>query len=448
MRFDLEVIPLSTHQTAEMVAFIPSAQKIFLENKDKNGIPVPGYPNRKFMPWGVDNQMPYEVMELIDSDETMSQCMRFRTELCYAQGLRYHVSDLVMKAAKKNAYSKEGKLVEAIQTFLDYTQMPEYFLGVSSDMMYFDFAVTTITLSRDRKSIASIGRKEAMHCRFEVSAVGYPKRLYYANWRDSLPAREDIECIPILDSRRPLVDLRERISRESNQSTFAIVTRYPSPNPSYYPIPSYASLFKSKWYDIKRLIAIAKYSKLKNSAPLKFLVEVERDYWDRYLDQKGITDEKEQQVAIREYKQQIIDFLSGAENSGKSLFSGFYVDPTGKEVHDIKITNLETSKPGGDWESDIQESANIICFAMGVHPNVVGAVPGKSQSNNSGSDKRELFTMEQARMTPYRDLLFAPHRVICRFNDWADVTPEVPLIQLTTLDEHKDAKEVTTSMEE
>lgn len=439
---------MSGTQSSEMAAFIPSAQKVFLENKDQSGIALPGYPNRKIMPWGVDNQMPYEIMELIDSDETMSQCMRFRTELCYAQGLRYHIEQDVLEKAKNNAYSTEGKLVESIQNFLDFTQMADYFLGVSSDMMYFDFAVTTVTLSRDRKSIASIGRKEAMHCRFEVSATGYPKRLYYANWRDSMPAKEDIECLPILDNRRPLIDLRERIAKETNQYTFAIVTRYPSPNPSYYPIPSYSSLFKSKWYDIKRLIALAKYSKLKNAAPLKWLVEVERDFWDRFIDDSGITDSEQQKKAINDYKKQIIEFLSGAENSGKAVFSGYYVDPTGKEVHDIKITNLETSKPGGDWESDIQEAANIICFAMGVHPNVVGAVPGKSQSNNSGSDKRELFTMEQARMTPYRDLLFGPHRVICRYNGWKDVKPEVPLIQLTTLDEHKDAKEVTTSLEE
>jgi hypothetical protein len=33
---------------------------------------------------------------------------------------------------------------------------------------------------------------------------------------------------------------------------------------------------------------------------------------------------------------------------------------------------------------------------MRVHSNLVGSVPGKSQTNNSGSDKREHYTITQA----------------------------------------------------
>jgi hypothetical protein len=80
---------------------------------------------------------------------------------------------------------------------------------------------------------------------------------------------------------------------------------------------------------------------------------------------------------------------------------------------------------------------------MRVHSNLVGSVPGKSQSNNSGSDKRELYTIAQALQKPYHDLLFTVHRIIIRFNNWVNVYPECPFIQLSTLDEHKDAKKVT-----
>ena len=69
-------------------------------------------------------------------------------------------------------------------------------------------------------------------------------------------------------------------------------------------------------------------------------------------------------------------------------------------------------------------------------------MPGKAQSNNSGSDKRELYTIAQALQKPYHDLLFTVHRIIIRFNGWQGVHPEIPFIQLTTLDEHQDAKQV------
>ena len=86
----------------------------------------------------------------------------------------------------------------------------------------------------------------------------------------------------------------------------------------------------------------------------------------------------------------------------------------------------------------------MFCFTMRVHSNLVGSVPGKSQSNNSGSDKRELYTIAQALQKPYHDLLFIPHLIIMKFNNWVGAFPDCPFIQLTTLDENKDAKVVTS----
>lgn len=74
------------------------------------------------------------------------------------------------------------------------------------------------------------------------------------------------------------------------------------------------------------------------------------------------------------------------------------------------------------------------------------ATPGKSQSNNSGSDKRELFTLKQSIEKAFHDLMETVHWVIIYFNHWEEkVYPDVPLIMLTTLDENKDAKKVSNN---
>jgi hypothetical protein len=63
--------------------------------------------------------------------------------------------------------------------------------------------------------------------------------------------------------------------------------------------------------------------------------------------------------------------------------------------------------------------------------------------NNSGSDKRELFTMKQALETLPHDMMMTIHHIIIYFNEWVDkVVPVVPMIMLTTLDQNKDAKQV------
>ena len=146
---------------------------------------------------------------------------------------------------------------------------------------------------------------------------------------------------------------------------------------------------------------------------------------------------------MKEAKAEILDFLTGVENSGKVWFSCFYRTPDGVENHDVIINKIDTAKEGGDWASDIAEAINIICFTMRVHSNLVGSVPGKSQMNNSGSDKRELYTIAQALQKPYHDLLFTVHRLIIKFNGWNGVEVQCPFIQLTTLDEKRDAKEVS-----
>ena len=195
-------------------------------------------------------------------------------------------------------------------------------------------------------------------------------------------------------------------------------------------------------YDIKRLIAVAKEAKLRNSAPIKYQIEIASKYWETIFRAEGITDRTKMQDRANKEKQRIIDFLTGAENAGKVWFSTFYISPDGKEQHDVVINKIDNDKEGGDWETDIQEAVNMVCFTMRVHSNLVGSVPGKAQSNNSGSDKRELYTIAQALQKPYHDMLFRPHQIIIRQNKWLGAYPETPFVMLTTLDQHQDAKQI------
>lgn len=107
---------------------------------------------------------------------------------------------------------------------------------------------------------------------------------------------------------------------------------------------------------------------------------------------------------------------------------------------------IDTTKEGGDWSEDIQEASNITCYGDNIHPNLVGATPGKSQSNNSGSDKRELFTLKQSLEIAFHDLMYTPHNVVIHYNGWGEkVYPDVPMILLTTLDQNTDAKKTTAN---
>ena len=54
--------------------------------------PVPVDEHLAYMPWGGDNLMPYNIINLIESDETLATCQLFNAEVCFGSGLVYDES--------------------------------------------------------------------------------------------------------------------------------------------------------------------------------------------------------------------------------------------------------------------------------------------------------------------------------------------------------------------
>lgn len=412
------------------VAFIPKTTDVFRESADITTTQIDG---KEIVCWGATNNMPYEIIKLIEADETLATCQEFNSEVCYGAGLEYCTDD-----------ASEDVRAD-VDEFMDNNPMPDYYLGVSKDFKYFNFAVSVIILNKKGDKIVELHRKHACYCRFSpASKSGRIEKVYYANFRNMAPD-DKLEEITLLDVRSPLADLRRRIASGEKKHKYAILTRLPGIDSLYYPIPHYAALFKGPWYKIKAFIGVAKLAKLSNAAPVKYVIEISSSYWPNFFKEKHAVTAEDQQKVVDERKREMLKFLTDATNSGSVLFTGKSISLDGKsETPDITVTPIDSkTKEGGDWASDIAEAVNMECFTMRVHSNLVGSVPGKAQTNNSGSDKRELYTIAQALQKPYHDVLFNVHKLIIKFNGWKGVHPVCPFVQLTTLDEHRDSKKVT-----
>lgn len=436
----------NTDKVAAMMGEVSSSADIF----DEDALPavrnVPGYATRyRYVPFGFDDQLPFEMIRLIGSDEIMSQNKYFNVLTCYGNGLRY-----------TDVETGKPTTDPTIARWLMSNSINEFFMEQATDMKYFFFAVAVVILSRDGSKIVQVRHKEACYCRLEkANARGEIKHIFYANWRAQRSlAAKDVEILPLLDEKDPLGHLevlmgrapgRDGVSKvRTQQRKFAVLMRYPTPGLQYYPVPYYTSIFRGDWFDIKKLIGVGKKAKLKNHASVKYQVEVHKDYWYNICDEENITDPLKIAERIKQEKENIKNFVAGIENSGKVWITGYYVDPNGKENRMVRVNLIDSGKEGGDWSEDIQEAANMTCYGDNIHPNLVGATPGKSQSNNSGSDKRELFTLKQSLEKSWHDIMMKVHQVIIFYNGWQDkVCPDVPLIMLTTLDQHTDAKEVS-----
>ena len=65
-------------------AFKTDSGKVFKEDVDI--VPTIIDKSLSYIPWGADNSMPYHIIDLIESDETLITCQMFNAEVCYGSG--------------------------------------------------------------------------------------------------------------------------------------------------------------------------------------------------------------------------------------------------------------------------------------------------------------------------------------------------------------------------
>ena len=402
--------------------------------------------------WGEDNQLPYKLKEQVEKNSVMSQDKFFNVLTCYGRGLEY--MDLETRSEKTPQPSKDAE----VKRFFMRNNMKRFFAEQVTDLKYYFFCVSVVILSKDRTKIVRIVHKDACHVRFQkADSMGRIKNIFFADWKDN-DAPENVEVIPLLDEYDPLGDLEARTDKESDPlgifkvmsgryKKFAIVCRMPTVGCQYYPIPYWSATLRDGWYDIYGLLTAAKKAKIKNGQNIRYHVEINTAFWENRARDKGVSmNTPEYKEMKNEFLAQLRDYLGGSDNSDKLIWSEFDALMDGKERHNIKINVVDTSKAGNEYNDDVAEASNVLAYSDNVHPNLAGATPGKSQMNNSGSDKRELFTMKQALETMPHDMMMTVHNTIIFYNGWEEkVYPDVPMIMLTTLDKNTDAKEVTTN---
>lgn len=379
--------------------------------------PVPTMQGRTYARWGADDQLPYTLAQLVSEDEVTAQNKLFNIQTLYGHGLHYEGSAANAAAA---AFAEEQNL-------------PRFFLDQVSDMKYYYWAVCVLILSNDGRTIVSLHHYEAAYTRLERAnaKTGNIDNAYYANWRGSRVRQ--VVRLPLLSERAPLADLRQRIARGDKQRKFGVLMRFPTVGSPYYPSPYYTAIFRSGAYEQKRLISGRQRTQLRNATSVKYQVEIHQDYWAQIMREERITDPMEQHERRQAEKRRIAEFLTNVENRGKVWISGYYVDPNGREQRMVRIYNHEGAKEGGDWREDLQAATNALCYADGIHPTLVGAVPGKAQQISSGSEKAELMRLKQALESGAIALLLTPHKLVCAYNGWADVKPAVrPIVTETT----------------
>ena len=399
-----------------------------------------GEKDYEVVPWGRDNDLPRRITQKVYSAEVVASNVQFNIETGYGQGI---MPVKFETDAKGNRIARPFYENQEITDFFESNDLNSYLLEQLTDLKIFGNIFPEIILNKDGTRITNIFSKEATFSRWESQdKEGIIRRHFYSTiWGNRDVANTDITITPVLDSRNPFADLQERAKK--GERRFIVPVTFPTPGRMYYQMPYWWSIFISGWYDY--LVMIPQYKKklISELSVIRYHVELSDDYFKQLFNAEHITDPAEQEARTVKEFENLNNFLSSSENTNKSVISFTSFTPDGKEKPRMKITKIDDNIKGGEFIEDSEEAANIVCYAMGVHPSLIGASPGKNKTIN-GTEARELTIAKQAREKPTRDRLLQPLMLVKKFNNWpSDVYPYIADVNLVTLDKSPNGKQST-----
>lgn len=436
----------------EDIQLFPEVQAVLITDSSSefrldHDLDAQKYGKYKIAPWGADNLMPSHLLEKVAKGDIVGANLRFNRDVAFGLGPK------LMRAVKRDEYGRvlEWAPVESGPEFdwFEANDIPLFIQQQLTDISYFYNAFPEIILDEDFRKIRAIRHKEAVFSRWGVAGKNGINQHYYADWTDN-PSEKDIIETKVLDEFDTMRDL-QILAAKHKDKRFIFPVYMPSPGKPYYSEPEWYSIFRSGWYDHSIMVPELKKAILKNQLGVKFIIYVAQEYFDNICKMEGIdrNDRKAYQDRINKEKQAFNSFLTGEQNASKAILAMKQRIATASgstESKWIEITPIDNKIQGGEYIDDTESTANIICYAMGVHSSLIGATPGKSSSTLGGTQARELYLMKQACMKPIVDRVMRPLKFIKQWNKWdPDIYINIPEYIFTTLDQNKSGKQESTN---
>lgn len=409
-----------------------------------------------FAPWGVDNMLPDQMVQDIESCGILNSIIDHQSRLSLGEGVLWAWCSRDNNG-KLNIQSlcEDPEILEFMELNSHFNQ--EY--GWMRDQIGLANGVVRFVLDKAKEKIAIVQRDDVTEMRYGLmDENGKIADIYLsAQWDKISSVKEQAKgLIPVrlLDRNMPAADLIRR--KNTGNGEFAYTFRFPSWKKKYYSMPLwYSNLL---WVRIAQSIPEMKKAMYANSMRPKYQVTIYKQFWDNYIDEKGKSwsdyTEKEQEAKKNEVYDQIDSMLMGAENAGKSIFTDGVFDPINNAKYRyVEIEPIEDTTKDGGYLPDSAAANNEIAFSMKYNPSILGATMPSGPYTNSqgGSSVRESVAVQVISHEPERQNILNVYRIIRKFNKWdlkqapaagLFLEPIIPATILTTLDTGSGTKPV------
>lgn len=349
------------------------------------------------------------------------------------------------------------------RTFCENNNLGLHFLKCMTDDVHMDMYFPTIGLSIGRAGedwkpkIVTLGfipavcaRMEEMDERLRVNFVYYAEK-----WRKDTTAKlevKDVVAYPALMPENMLAELRRQVEKNRNRAPrnrptwFCCPTSYPSVDKPYYPVPAWWSIFPSRTYEYATTLITDKAVARQNATMWGKMIFVNAEYLRAMFDEQNAATPEDKDKVREEIYRKVNEFLQRRENNGKTIMLDSFLGPDGKTMQRaVEIVDVPNATDAKELKDELEEISSIIFFAIGVHPALIGAVPGKSGSTG-GTYQRELQLLKQNQLSPRQRIYLQFLKNVYTFNGW-DPHGELVIRQqvLTTLDRNATGTEETES---
>jgi hypothetical protein len=391
--------------------------------------------------WGKSNDYPQQVIKEVKKNGAASSSLRFLRKAHYGNGLVLYKEEADANGKKAPKMIPLSDVPE-IEAFFRKSQMNRFWKETITDLEWFSIAFPEYILSENFATINRVKRQKTAWCRFEMmnEASGLIEHVFVSEkFGKSAVDVEGIYCekIPLIDSYWSPAEVK--LYCQTNKiKKFIRPVFYPLLDEAYYPESEWHAILKSGWLDVANSVPALKKALFANQMTIKFLIEVDEQYYSNIYAENWLKMKPEERKTIR---QDLVDSINsglvGNDNSGKAIQAMKWTDSAGKEISAIKITPIDDKLKDGIYLPEASAANSEILVAIGVDATLIGGagIPGGALGAGSGSDKREAFLILSALYKTNRETTLEIFEFIQEYNAW-DPTARAAFENtvLTTLD--------------
>lgn len=375
------------------------------------------------------------------------------------------------------AYNTWYRTNKELTTFLENNKLGQVYLQLFNDMCHLGICFPELNLSQDgsekdtalwKPKITGIKYRSSLTCRLErMDSNNLINYVYVSNrWYDRgvIKSGESFQmaAFPALDPQSPTASLRAKV-RDTRMlsfngkkgktgvpigerpTRFILPSLYPTLGRPYYPQPAWWSIFGGKIYQYASTMIADRATAKENSNMWGKIVYIHTEYLAKIYQQSSLDTDDKRAAARNKIWNEINTFLKDKSNNGKTLLSFTFVGRDGKDTDAYRIVDVpQSDKSAADAnKTELAEIASIIFFVLEIHPDLIGASPGRSGSSG-GTYQREMYEMKKVAMAPTQRLVLAALDTVREFNEWdSHLVWNILQMSLTTLDRNANGVEET-----